>query len=213
MTSKLWKMLFAGVWTNIQSFTTGGHITMARILQSFTDAMADGEECWETLCDLDEADVDSVVEDIGVHCLVNGETAGCKDQCTGGSGATEEAGGKRRRLTGKTVLQTSIAELSARVNWNDIICESLETLIHDEHLICTPRGKRSIEIASQVVDSKSSHAFECFCGDVGAKLLNCMSKQHLDVDFRELLDGNYGGTFMTFKQASATFFFHSFLPC
>ena len=152
-------------------------LTMARVLQSFTDATVDGEECWETLCDLDEADVDSVVEDIGVHCLVNGETAGYKDQCTGGSGAsTEEAGGKRRRLTGKTVLQTSIAELSASVNWNDIICESLETLIHDEHLICTPRGKRSIEIASQVVDAKSSHEFECFCGDVGAKLLNCMSK-------------------------------------
>ena len=84
------------------------------------------------------------MEDIGVHCLVNGETAGCKDQCTGGSGATEEAGGKRRRLTGKTVLQTSIAELSASVNWNDIICESLETLI------CTPRGQRSIELELQV---------------------------------------------------------------
>ena len=44
-------------------------LTMARVVQSFTDATVDGEECWETLCDLDEADVDSVVEDMGVHCL------------------------------------------------------------------------------------------------------------------------------------------------
>ena len=83
-------------------------------LQLATDATADGEECWETLCDLDEADVDSVVEDIAVHCLVNCETAGCKDQCTGGSGATEEAGGKRRRLTGKTVLQCILKQLCTK---------------------------------------------------------------------------------------------------
>ena len=43
--------------------------------------------------DLDEVDVDSVVEDIEVHCLVNGETAGCTDQYTvnsrgSGSGRT-----------------------------------------------------------------------------------------------------------------------------
>jgi len=41
---------------------------------------------------LGEADVISVMEDIGVHFLVNGETAGCKDQCivgSSGSGATE----------------------------------------------------------------------------------------------------------------------------
>ena len=128
MTSKLRKMLFAGVRTNIQSFTinTGGHMSSVNNggVQSFTDATADGEECWETLCDLDEADVDSVVEDIGVHCLVNGETAGYKDQCTGGSGATEEAGGKRRRLTGKTVLQCILKQLCAK--GQDLTVNSLD---------------------------------------------------------------------------------------
>ena len=54
------------------------------------------------------------MEDIAVHCLVNCETAGYKDQCTGGSGATEEAGGKRRRLTGKTVLQCILKQLCAK---------------------------------------------------------------------------------------------------
>lgn len=39
-----------------------------------------------------ETDVDSVMEDITVHYLVNSETGGCKDQCTfggSGSGATK----------------------------------------------------------------------------------------------------------------------------
>ena len=41
---------------------------------------------------LGETDVDSVMEDITVHYLVNSETGGCKDQCTVGgsdSGATK----------------------------------------------------------------------------------------------------------------------------
>ena len=97
--------MFGLIYRVLLQARTRQAFAMARVFQALMDAMARSEECWETLCDLDEANVDSVVEDIGVHCLVNGETVGCTDQCTvnssgigNGSGATEEAGGKHRRL-------------------------------------------------------------------------------------------------------------------
>jgi len=57
---------------------------------------------------LGKIDIDSAIEDIGVPCLVNGETAGCKDQCIDGSSGNSAA---ETYLKRKLLQKTNSSEL------------------------------------------------------------------------------------------------------